>query len=322
MKIRKRGFTLIELLVVIAIIAILIALLLPAVQQAREAARRSTCKNNLKQVGLALHNYHDTHRVFPYATSNPGTCTITGTTITNHTGWLYLLPFMDQANIYNQYNFSAATGSRNDVSGTLAGGGAIASGNAALGTNIIQTLICPSDNGGAVYAPASTAYGTGVANSARTSYGFNVTNAHDTGACNLWTLAGKTTRTMFGINSNCKIRDITDGTSNTVAVAETTLDVDDGECQSWAAASHVGLGTNFKSSRGINEYRCCTWRSPPMAQFRAGRLGEWGDPGSTHIGGMHVLLADGAVRFISENIDTTTRINLANISDGNTVGEF
>jgi len=322
MKLIKRGFTLIELLVVIAIIAILIALLLPAVQQAREAARRSTCKNNLKQIGLALHNYNDTHRVFPYATSNPGTCTVTGATITNHTGWLYLLPFMDQAPLYNQFNFSAATGERNAVSGTLAGGGAVASGNAALGTNIIQPLICPSDPGGATYAPASTAYGTGAANSARTSYGFSVTNAHDTGDCNLWTNESKTSRTMFGINSNCKIRDVTDGTSNTVAVVETTLDVDDGECQSWAAASHVGLGTNFKSSRGINEFRCCTWRTPPMAQYQPGRLGEWGDPGSTHTGGMHVLLADGAVRFISENIDSTTRVNLANISDGNVIGEF
>lgn len=322
----RKGFTLIELLVVIAIIAILIALLLPAVQQAREAARRSTCKNNLKQIGLALHNYHDTHRVFPYATANPGTCDAgTGTVITNHTGWLYLLPFMDQAPLYNQYNFSAASGDRRDTGSTsnpLAGGGAVASGNAVLGTNIIPILICPTDDGGERYAPASSAYGTGAANSARTSYGFSVTNAHDTGGCNFWTNEGKTTRAMFGINSNCKVRDIKDGTSNTVAVAETTLDVDDGECQSWAAASHVGLGTNLKSSRGINEFRCCTWRTPAMAQYQPGRLGEWGDPGSTHTGGMHVLLGDGAVRFISENIDTNTRNNLANIADGNILGEF
>ena len=87
---RKDGFTLIELLVVIAIIAILIALLLPAVQQAREAARRSTCKNNVKQIGLALHNYHDTHRVFPYGTSHQGrSCSAfagTARPILNHKG--------------------------------------------------------------------------------------------------------------------------------------------------------------------------------------------------------------------------------------------
>lgn len=321
----KSGFTLIELLVVIAIIAILIALLLPAVQQAREAARRSTCKNNLKQIGLALHNYHDTHRVFPYATANPGNCIPSSSTatITNHTGWLYLLPFMDQAPLYNQFNFSAATGQHNKTSNTLAGGGAIASGNADLGKNVVPILLCPSDDGGATYPYGDTNYGTGVANTARTSYGFSVTYGEFWGgACTYWTNEGKTTRAMFGTNSNCKIRDIKDGTSNTVAVAETTLDVDDGECQTWAASSHVGMGTNLKSSRGINEFRCCTWRTPAMNQFQPGRLGEWGDPGSTHPGGMHVLLGDGAVRFISENIDTTTRNNLANISDGNPLGEF
>ncbi|QDT82623.1 DUF1559 domain-containing protein [Gimesia chilikensis] len=320
-----RGFTLIELLVVIAIIAILIALLLPAVQQAREAARRSTCKNNLKQIGLALHNYHDTHQLFPYATANPGNCIPANpnTTITNHTGWLYLLPFMDQANLYNQFNFSAATGQHNKTSNTLAGGSSITTGNAQLGTNIIPILLCPSDDGGSTYSGADTNYGTGVANSARTSYGFSVTTGEYWGGnCTYWVNESKTNRTMFGANSKCKIRDIKDGTSNTVAVAETTLDVDDGECQIWAASSHVGMGVMLKASRGINEFRCCTWRTPPNAQFQPGRLGEWGEPGSTHTGGMHVLLADGAVRFISENIDTNTRLNLANISDGNPLGEF
>src|SRR5437588_8459259 len=102
----RRGFTLIELLVVIAIIAVLIALLLPAVQQAREAARRSQCRNNLKQLGIALHNYHDTHRVFPIGFLD----TIWGTGETNvSAGWswgAYLLPYLDNAALYNQFNFS------------------------------------------------------------------------------------------------------------------------------------------------------------------------------------------------------------------------
>lgn len=101
---RRTGFTLIELLVVIAIIAVLIALLLPAVQQAREAARRTQCRNNLKQLGLALHNYHDQHNVFP--TGSAGSYT-TGGTVDRRSSWaLSLLPFVDQANFYNKFNLN------------------------------------------------------------------------------------------------------------------------------------------------------------------------------------------------------------------------
>src|SRR5690349_412792 len=117
---RRSGFTLIELLVVIAIIAILIALLLPAVQQAREAARRTQCKNNVKQLGLALHNYHDTFGVFPYAVANQG-YSAAGANVTNHKGFLGLLPYFDQANLFNQFNFNWATGTHNS-GGTVMGG--------------------------------------------------------------------------------------------------------------------------------------------------------------------------------------------------------
>lgn len=318
---RQSGFTLIELLVVIAIIAVLIALLLPAVQQAREAARRSQCKNNLKQIGLALHNYHEALSVFPYATSNPGQCMSSGQNVTNHTGWLCLLPYLDQAPLYNQFNLSAATGERNPNGGILAGGGAVASGNAALTTNILKALICPSDDGQKAYMSANTTYGANIVGTARTNYGFVVSQAN---GCTQWSSEGITTRCLFGLNSRSNMSDIKDGSSNVVAVSETTLEVYDGVTMSWACAQHVGLGTQLANPPNvkINQWICCGWQSPPWTNSRPGRLGEWGSPGSTHTGGMHALMGDGAVRFISENTDVTIVNNLARINDGNPIGDF
>lgn len=327
---RRSGFTLIELLVVIAIIAVLIALLLPAVQQAREAARRTQCKNNLKQIGLALHNYHDQHGVFPFSVANIGSAaTATNppptnqyNVVTNTTGWVMLLPMFDQGPLYNQFNFAWATSTRNPNGATLAGGTTNALVNAALSTTKIPGLFCPSDDGPQTYTSVSTSYGCGVANSAKSSYGFSVSSANPT---TQWALEAIDSRRMFGLNSFARIRDIKDGTSNTVAIVETTLDVDDGVTQNWACSAHVGNGINLdapNSAGVINQFTCCTWRSPAMAQRRIGRLGEWGEPGSTHTGGLQILLADGGVRFLSENIDRTTQQRLSRINDGNPLGEF
>lgn len=321
MSVRHRGFTLIELLVVIAIIAVLIALLLPAVQQAREAARRTQCKNNLKQIGLALHNYHEAMGVFPYAVANPGESFSASTQILNHTGWLMMLPYIDQAPLYNQFNFSLATGNHNWVSGVVVGGAASpANPNLALSTNVIRAFLCPSDNGPQNYPGADSTYGCGVANSVKGSYGLSVSDGN--GYTGMWVNEPTTTKGMFGMNSRCNLRDVTDGASNSVAVVETTLAVDDGYTPAWACASHVGMGVNLGAARGVNNFRCCAWRSPPNAQYQVGRNGEWGEPGSTHTGGIHVLMGDGAARFISENIDATTRLSLSRISDGNPVGDF
>ena len=163
---KRRAFTLIELLVVIAIIAILVALLLPAVQQAREAARRSECKSKLKQIGIGLHNYHDVHSVFPCGDINPNrSCGVTrtcgagintaptpGGTVKNHTVHMLLLPYVDQASLYEELNFDAATGlSRHSLNvNPLAGTAAEQAANGQLIQTIIPGFLCPSDPSGSM----------------------------------------------------------------------------------------------------------------------------------------------------------------------------
>lgn len=321
---RIRAFTLIELLVVIAIIGVLVALLLPAVQQAREAARRTQCKNNLKQVGLALHNYHDTANALPYGSAAPGYSP--GPLTKNQTGWVLLLPYLDQAPLYNSLNHNAAMGTWNPGGNPLAGGGVPTVNATASGMKMVA-LLCPSDSGPQTYPGGDGTYGCAPGIPAyRSNYGFSVQNgmAWDNGAGNLWTAESRDLRCMFGMSSNCNFRDVADGLSNTVAVSETTLDVYDGVAPSWACTQHVGLGIQFSNSPSttINNWYCCTWASPPNAQFKPNRLGEWGSPGSVHTGGMHVLLGDGSVRFISQNINLTTQQRLGRINDGQTVAEF
>ena len=322
---RLRAFTLIELLVVIAIIAILIALLLPAVQQAREAARRSTCRNQLKQIGLALHNYHDAFNMLPYAASGPGYMgTATGALVKNQTGWVLLLPYIDQTPLYNTINHSAAMGTWNPGGGTLAGGATIVAPNATATGTKIGLFLCPSDDGPNTIASPGGTYGCAPGTpSYKASYGFVVRDGmHWSNAASYyWVNEDRATRSMFGISSNANFRDVTDGLSNTVAVSETTLDVYDGVTAPWACTHHVGHGVQFSYSPSttINNWYCCTWQTPPNTNFRAGRLGEWGSPGSVHTGGMHVLMGDGSVRFISENLDTVTRQRIGFIADGQTV---
>lgn len=108
-------------------------------------------------------------------------------------------------------------------------------------------------------------------------------------------------------------------------MVETTLEVYDGVTASWACVQHVGAGVNFSSTNIAyipNQWYCCTWQSPPMTNFRPGRNGEWGSPGSVHTGGLNILMADGAVLFVSENMDGTVRQRLAFIGDGARVDDF
>ncbi|QDT96141.1 DUF1559 family PulG-like putative transporter [Gimesia aquarii] len=304
---KKRGFTLIELLVVIAIIAILIALLLPAVQQAREAARRSTCKNNLKQIGLALHNYHDNFRSFPPGdvrrTYGAGVQTWT----TSMLGWIpRILPFLDQAPLYNQINFELEAG----VS---------AAPNNALRREKLPVVRCPSDSSrqpSADYGPTNYMACRGITT----------------------TTTGSPDTSIFANNSNTKIRDIGDGTSNSMMISETFASApfcDDqpsgGVCPascitktpytggaqqgySWMYAAlyeAAYYGTVYTPNHSEPD---CGASSSSQAAHLSAR--------SKHVGGVHVLLADGAVRFASENIDLSIWRNLGDPDDGNVLGEW
>ncbi len=275
---QKRGFTLIELLVVIAIIAILIALLLPAVQQAREAARRSACKNNLKQIGLALHNYHDAHRIFPYG-YNTEPCAGGAATDDLWTAWGFLiLPFMDQAPLYQNLNANGAS----DCARWNAVPALIADGQG--GKTIIPAYICPSDPMGGI-------------NSDRGDFGKS--NYKGVGVDDLRIFGTSTVRT--------RIRDITDGTSNTLLVGECGTDGD-----------YVGglwMGVNGDAEDNITQVL-----NNPLFFINGTDANAFN---SSHVGGCHFLFADGRVRFLSENIDSITYHGLATKAIGIPVaGEY
>jgi prepilin-type N-terminal cleavage/methylation domain-containing protein len=326
----RRAFTLIELLVVIAIIAILIALLLPAVQQAREAARRTTCRNNLKQAGLALHNYHDAHGIFPFSTAAHGSVNAGAALapiVMNSRGWTMLLPYFDQAPLYNQYDHTQAAAERVMGAGSVLAGSPD-NGNRAVVSRSLTMLLCPSDDGDPFYRPVSVNYHISAASpplgffGAKTSYDFNSARTA-TASYSPYDSLGRTTRRMFGINNAARIRDVRDGTSQSVMLSETTLTVYNGVTAMWGYANHTSSGIDFGYANGINEWICCNWDMPtPNARANNGHVAHWGAPGSAHEGGCHVAMGDGAVRFISENIDRVTQVRLATIADNQPLGEY
>lgn len=338
---RARGFTLIELLVVIAIIAILIALLLPAVQQAREAARRTQCKNNLKQIGLAMHNYHDVYNTFP-----PGYITRFPNVVVSGEPGLYswgafILPQVEQANLYTTLNVGNVPLQTNLAT--------------AAGLSALQTpqpnFRCPSDIGPALnnfkstlagapnwYNRNATSTGTNEIPIATSNYvmvagtGFSTTPP---------ATPGTTTTPPLGVgfsNSKINFRDITDGTSNTLLVGE----------RAWKYGSVMGgAATAIGFSASVDFQNS-------VAAVKGGMLGALGiaynginwtatnadhQPrgfSSVHVGGAQFVMCDGSVRFISENIDytatnpdpnltlwvTSTFARLTARNDGQVIGEF
>jgi len=311
----KRGFTLIELLVVIAIIAILIALLLPAVQQAREAARRSTCKNNLKQVGLALHNYHETHGVFP-----PG-----GLGSHGPTAWIHLLPFADQANVYNKLQFN----------GTYFwfGGASSVPNSPAINDTRPAYMLCPSS---ALPNSKSVTTGSTTTNVLLTSYilisGATGIDQIQDDSYSKGGFSGKGIRSnggAFTFRKSYRIRDFLDGMSNVAMVGEqsgwgrngsgTLTDIRS------AYASGAWMSPNTPIDHDPRCYNTTTVRYPIGKQTTGTGICNdcCNNPiQSQHVGGAHVLLGDGGVRFVSANLDFNTLRFLVSRADGNVLGEF
>tara|TARA_R110002095_G_scaffold39808_4_gene36661 strand:- start:4616 stop:5509 length:894 start_codon:yes stop_codon:yes gene_type:complete len=289
---KTRGFTLIELLVVIAIIAILIALLLPAVQQAREAARRSTCKNNMKQIGLALHNYHDSHLTFPFGRSNTG-FTYTGAGSIHMCGTM-LLPFLDQAPLYNKLNLEVNWAN---------------AANKPFLLTKLSVFLCPSNpqDEGMNYT------GSPADNDAWGSHYVPVAHSGKDGnpARDGSSSVGSNKDGMFYLNSKTRFRDVVDGTSNTIAYAETIGDGSGTHELFGYGAYGGGIGTRS----GINA------NSPPLSGWSFNG-DDFTGPGSYHVGGCHILMGDGAVRFISENVDLGTLQDLTTRAGSEVIGEF
>ncbi len=303
---------------VIAIIAILIALLLPAVQQAREAARRSACKNNLKQIGLALHNYHDNFLTFPH----------NGTVNRGQSWFVRILPYMDQAPLYNNLNTNASNWSgQGTVSAETTANFAILNGV------IVPALFCPSSplpptrNQNSVNLQLTTYVGIGgsffnggSATVASTDPGYNTLGS------------GRVVHNGMIVNalSNSRptrIRDVTDGTTNTIIVGEQSDFVRNGSGgqKDQRASRHAG-GT-WGSGSGGNDWKLNTTviRHPIGTYSGNGHNNPYETNTalvSAHVGGCHVTMADGSVRFISENMNFAILTGLAERADGAVLGEY
>ncbi|GIW99924.1 MAG: prepilin-type N-terminal cleavage/methylation domain-containing protein [Pirellulaceae bacterium] len=321
-KLKLRGFTLVELLVVIAIIGILVGLLLPAVQAAREAARRMQCSNNLKQLGLALHNYESAHKHFPSLAQGTDTGNEATSTRGGLSGFVMLLPYIEQDNLYQQFASPQANPAY-PAWGPVPW----------YGWNFqphhvqVPSLLCPSDGEAGTFTGPYSWQGDN-------NYVFCTGDYVQTG----WR-GRRQPRGLFGGDSFVKMGSINDGTSNTIALSEVvvskqsdarttrgnyvenlgegTLRNDPSTCLAYRGPNN----TILPSAPQIGELRGVhyAWGAvtttgfqtilPPNSIGCKGTWSEWGDdhvlpPDSYHTGGVNAVYADGSVHFLSENIDT------------------
>jgi prepilin-type N-terminal cleavage/methylation domain-containing protein len=310
---RRRAFTLIELLVVIAIIAILVALLLPAVQQAREAARRTQCKNNLKQIALALHNYHDVHSTFPPANvvrADP-------TDGPYGDGWTWharILPFLEQTNLYQRVS---------DVMGTDAGTQTSARQVLAGRTTVLAMLQCPSHPSGSGNASKNN-YQVSTYNACSGTTTFN-----DDQQDQMTDLAYRGNG-MFFLNSRVRMADVLDGTANTFLIAEVTDELRGAPNSNRMTGSDrrycFSAGGDGNPPTDSSEYMVGMEADDPInanTRDAAGFFNNDGEyAGSYHTGGAQFALTDGSVRFVSENISMTIYRAIASRAGGEVFGEF
>jgi prepilin-type N-terminal cleavage/methylation domain-containing protein len=294
---RARGFTLIELLVVIAIIAILIALLLPAVQQAREAARRTQCRNNLKQIGLAMHNYESTHSIFP---SGMFEDTNTGTTGLGASGFVLMLPYIDQANTYNRYNF-------NEHYATT--------WNQAVISQQVPAFLCPTMLVPRT-VPESACNETGAVGSYLMSEG---TKSYNNPCDGMFSFVSPV---MFGTkNSPVRIRDVTDGTSNTLAVGEASYNYANYTWSSFSCSALAGQKKWGYARWGVGYPGAALGNTNTKMNDVSG-TGTPSGFSSMHEGGVTFLFTDGTVRFLSENISHDLYKALSTRAGGEVTGEL
>jgi prepilin-type N-terminal cleavage/methylation domain-containing protein/prepilin-type processing-associated H-X9-DG protein len=328
---RRSAFTLVELLVVIAIIGVLVALLLPAVQAAREAARRSQCSNNLKQIGIALHNYHDTYGVFPPRRGGTGSNTNNSARFDGNydrkSGFIFLLPFMEQQPMAQQIEAGGVADSNGNVIAPGGPAGWYGNANWIPWRTQLKVVYCPSDN----------IVGLGTGNNAKNSYAFSLGDTitgHNS--------ATAATRGVFGGSQRCKgFNHITDGSSNTIALSERVYHTQ----SAFRAATQDDVRTMTAQEPAVstNPSACLAWASGkfyiPSAQVK-GRFGAvWTDgqaervgfvtvlppngpqcvndananadsnggvlsAASYHPGGVMGVFCDGSVRFLNDNINT------------------
>lgn len=347
---RKRAFTLVELLVVIAIIGVLIALLLPAVQQAREAARRMQCSNNFKQMGIGLHNHHDTYGRFP-----PGGSIDQKPFGTHATGqaygasWLvYMLPYIEQNTMFDQMR----------IDGQSAWNGPNATHNCSVVDRaFIETYLCPSspmskearnayDNTYKVLAPSYVGI-SGAVNGLIPGYTESRTNTPDTGQAGCCSGGTISAGGVLFPNSKINFSNISDGSTNTMVISENSdfLIASDGSKIDFRSGSTHGFIISWNNSKhppnltngsgDMRTFNMTTLRYPINQKRRPGTgwpaAGDCGNLGicsnsssnhpltSAHAGGVMVLMGDGSVRFLSETTSLDIAARMATRDDGQVV---